>query len=565
MAPTREHRRKVAIIGSGCAGLAAAWALRNTDYEVHIFEKSAKLGGHTNTQPFQAAGTTVQVDTGFIVMNAATYPNFIRFLKEVGVNPVETEMTFGVSRDNGAFEWSGEGRGIFAQRRNLFRPRHWRMIFDIIRFNQFALDLLADDDEGVATRLGSSVESRQQLRNLTIGQYLEKEGYSRSFRDDYLIPMTAAVWSTSPDKTSLEFPAHTLIRFMWNHHLLSTLAVRPPWLTIVGGSQQYIDAIIKSYPAGKLHIHTSCEVANILRPSAPGDTGVTVSWIDSESGRIEGDMFHHAILATHGDDVLPLLAKHGSQSNVTPNTERLVKPSSAMQYVSQEEYDVFSAFQITENVCYLHSDLSLMPRRRAVWTAWNYLIHSAPSKLSHPAGVSLTYCMNILQHLSESKLGPVLVTMNPQHAPDPALTQGKYIYRHPLYTVEAVRAQKRLEALQNTRGVSYCGAWTKYGFHEDGFSSGLKVAMDHLGAKLPFEFVDSTYSRGHKPELGWKDYVVRAIVMIAMIWISIIEVFISLPVARTVVSLAGGVASRVLDVAESIGLLKDPVVKTKVG
>jgi predicted NAD/FAD-binding protein len=565
MAPTREHRRKVAIVGSGCAGLGAAWALRNTDYEVHIFEKSSKLGGHTNTQPFRAAGTTVQVDTGFIVMNAATYPNFIRFLKEVGVDPVETEMTFGVSRDNGAFEWSGEGQGIFAQRRNLFRLRHWRMIFDIIRFNQFALDLLADDDEGVATRLGSSVEGRKQLRDLTIGQYLEKEGYSRSFKDDYLIPMTAAVWSTSPDKTSLEFPAHTLVRFMWNHHLLSTLAVRPPWLTIAGGSQRYIDAIIKGYPAGKLHIHTSCEVANILRPSVAGDTGVTVSWIDSESGRIEGDMFHHAILASHGDDVLPLLAKHGSQSNITPNTESLMKSSSGLQYVSQEEFEVFSAFKTSENVCYLHSDLSLMPRRRATWTAWNYLTHSAPSKLSHPAGVSLTYCMNILQHLPESQLGPVLVTMNPQHAPDPALTQGKFLYRHPLYTVEAVHAQKRLDALQNTRGVSYCGAWTKYGFHEDGFSSGLKVAMDHLGAKLPFEFVDSTFSRGHKPDLGWKDYVVRLILMVAMVWIPVIEFFLGLPVVRTIVPLVEAFGSRVLDVAESVGLLKDPVVKMKVG
>jgi len=523
------------------------------------------LGGHTNTQPFKAAGTTVQVDTGFIVMNAATYPNFLRFLKEVGVDPVETEMTFGVSRDNGAFEWSGEGQGIFAQRRNLFRLRHWRMIFDIVRFNQFALDLLADDEEGVVTRLGSSVESRKQLRDLTIGQYLEREGYSRSFRDDYLIPMTAAVWSTSPDKTSLEFPAHTLVRFMWNHHLLSTLAVRPPWLTIAGGSQRYIDAIINGYPEDRLHIHTSCEVANIMRPSAGGDAGVSLSWIDSKSGRIEGDVFYHAILASHGDDVLPLLAKQPVQNNIMSSTESLIKSTSHSQYVSQEEFDVFSAFQTTENVCYLHSDLSLMPRRRATWTAWNYLTHSAPSKLSHPAGVSLTYCMNILQHLPESKLGPVLVTMNPRHAPDPALTQGKFIYRHPLYTVEAVRAQKRLDALQNTRGVSYCGAWTKYGFHEDGFSSGLKVAIDHLGAELPFDFVDSTYSRGHKPDLGWKDYVVRILLMIAMLWFPVIEFFLGLPVIRTVVPVVEAVGSRVLDVAESVGLLKDPVVKMKVG
>lgn len=312
-------------------------------------------------------------------MNTATYPNFIRFLKEVGVDPVETEMTFGVSRDNGAFEWSGEGQGIFAQRRNLFRLRHWRMIFDIIRFNQFALDLLADDDEDGVARLGSSVENRKQLRDLTIGQYLDREGYSQSFRDDYLIPMTAAVWSTSPDKTSLEFPAHTLIRFMWNHHLLSTLAVRPPWLTIAGGSQRYIDAIVKGYPAGKLHIHTSCEVANIVRPSAAGDGGVSLSWIDHESGCIEGDVFHHVVLATHGDDVLPLLAKQPTQNDTTDNTERTIKSSSYSQHVSIKEFEVFSAFQTTENVCYLHSDLSLMPRRRATWTAWNYLTHSAPS------------------------------------------------------------------------------------------------------------------------------------------------------------------------------------------
>lgn len=561
MAPTKEHRRKVAIVGSGCSGLAAAWALRETDYEVHLFERSSKLGGHTNTQPFNAGGQTVQVDTGFIVMNAATYPNFIRFLKEVGIDPVPTEMTFGVSRDSGAFEWSGEGHGIFAQRRNLFRPRHWRMIFDIIRFNQFALDLLADDEDDSITRLGSSVQGRKYSRDLTIGEYLEKEGYSQAFRDDYLVPMTAAVWSTSPDKTSLEFPAHTLIRFMWNHHLLSTLAVRPPWLTIAGGSQRYINAIVKGYPENKLHIHTSCEVANIVRPSVTEDTGVTVSWIDSESGRIEGDVFHHVVMATHGDDVLPLLSKHGS-GTVTKAT---VKSSTKMQYVSQEEIDVFSAFQTSENVCYLHSDLSLMPRRRATWTAWNYLTHSAPSKLSHPAGVSLTYCMNILQHLPESKLGPVLVTMNPRHAPDPALTQGKFLYRHPLYTVEAVRAQKRLEALQNTRGVSYCGAWTKYGFHEDGFSSGLKVALDHLGATLPFEFVDSTYSRGHRPELGWKDYVLRLVLMMAMVWISILEICLGLPIVRSVVPMAEGIASAAWDVAESVGLLKDPVVKTKVG
>jgi predicted NAD/FAD-binding protein len=284
------------------------------------------------------------------------------------------------------------------------------MIFDIIRFNQFALDLLADDDEGIVTRLGTSVSGRKHSRDMTIGQYLEKEGYSRAFRDDYLIPMTAAVWSTSPDKTSLEFPAHTLIRFMWNHHLLSTLAVRPPWLTIDGGSQRYIDAIIKGYPAGKLHLHTSCEVTNIVRPSTTGETGVTVSWIDNKSGRIEGDMFYHAIMATHGDDILPLLTKDGSNQDfrtARQSNEKTSKKTSSLQTVSQEEHDVFSAFQTTENICYLHSDMSLMPRREATWSAWNYLTHSSPKTSSYSSAVSLTYCMNILQHLTVSKVGPV--------------------------------------------------------------------------------------------------------------------------------------------------------------
>ena len=212
------RRRKVAIVGSGCAALGAAWALSHSnDVEVHIFEKNAKLGGHTNTQIWTKDGQSTPIDTGFIVMNTATYPNFIKFLAEVGVATKPTEMSFAVSRDHGALEWSGSGRGrgIFAQRRNIFRPGHWRMIFDIIRFNFFALDLLKN--------------SSDYAQSVTIGTYLDDNGYSQAFKDDYLIPMTAAVWSTSPDKASLDFPAQTLVRFLWNHHLLSTVARRPDW------------------------------------------------------------------------------------------------------------------------------------------------------------------------------------------------------------------------------------------------------------------------------------------------------------------------------------------------
>lgn len=578
----QQRRPKIAIVGSGCAGLGAAWALKDSEYDVHVFEKSPRLGGHTNTQIWRHGDEQVPVDTGFIVMNTATYPNFIRFLNEVGVDTIETEMTFGVTRDYGKFEWSGEGRGIFAQRRNLFRLRHWRMIFDIIRFNQFALDLIADEDEDGLQRLGSPRKRRKYESEMSIGEYLDREGYTQAFRDDYLIPMTAAVWSTSPDKASLEFPAATLIRFMWNHHLLTTLAVRPPWLTIPGGSQRYIDAIVKAFPKDKLHLHTSCEVANVLRPSRGESGGVTVSWIDSTTGRIEGDVFSHVILACHGDQTLPLLAKHGSQPAARPtektnhmsaeeksfatglqSLKRQSKSSfstnSGVHYVSQSEADILSAFQTTENIAYLHSDLTYMPRRRKCWTAWNYLITTtspSPSKASEPAGVSLTYSMNILQHLPESRLGPVLVTMNPEHPPNPKLTQGKFVYRHPLYTAESVRAQKQLESIQNTRGVSYCGAWTKYGFHEDGFSSGLRVAIEHLGAEIPFDFVDSTYSRGHRPELGWKDYLLRVVLLVGLMWLRVLEMVLRLPGVGGVIEVAENVGARVLDMGEKVGLLE---------
>ncbi|KAK0948526.1 hypothetical protein LTR29_000158 [Friedmanniomyces endolithicus] len=565
-----EQRPRIAIVGSGCAGLGAAWALKDSGYDVHVFEKSPRLGGHTNTQMWRHGNDELPVDTGFIVMNTATYPNFLRFLKEAGVDTVETEMTFGVTRDHGKFEWSGEARGIFAQRRNLFRLRHWRMIFDIIRFNQFALDLIADEDEGGIKRLGSPAKRRKAAGEMSVGEYLRREGYSQAFRDEYLIPMTAAVWSTSPDKASLEFPAATLVRFMWNHHLLTTIAVRPPWLTIPGGSQRYIDAILKGYPAGRLHLHTSCKVANILRPSGKDDAGVTVSWINSTSGHIEGDVFEHVILACHGDQVLPLLAKHSSDlsqiaaepkiNHENPSREgkrsSFIKSASGVHYVSQTEIDILSAFVTNENIAYLHSDLSCMPTRRKCWTAWNYLVTSTSSKLSTPAEVSLTYCMNILQHLPETIYGPVLVTLNPERAPDPRLTQGRFVYRHPLYTAASVRAQKRLESIQNTRGVSYCGAWTKYGFHEDGFSSGLKVAIEQLGAELPFEFVDSTFSRGHRPELGWRDYLLRVVILVVLMGIRVLEAVLRLPGISSMVYVAEVVGEKGLDMAENVGLLK---------
>ncbi|GAM84472.1 hypothetical protein ANO11243_024680 [Dothideomycetidae sp. 11243] len=505
-----EKPKKVAIIGSGCSGIAAAWALQSTDHEVHLFEKQERLGGHTNTCTWKSpiTGQTTPVDTGFIVMNTATYPNFIRFLEHVGVPTAPTQMTFGVSRDGGKFEWSGNPEGIFAQRRNIFSLRHWRMIFDIVRFNLFALDLLREDDEIQAGSRASGAANGSNAYK-TIGTYLREQGYSQAFKDDYLIPMTAAVWSTSPDKASLDFPAITLVRFMWNHHLLSTIAARPLWLTIPGGSKKYIDAVINNadHKKFKLHLHTAVQE---VRRTKDGRCRVVFS--DPHTGPPRPETFDHVIFATHGDEILPMIMPSESASPL--------------------EESILSNFKTTKNIAYLHSDLSLMPRRRQAWTAWNYLTTSSPSQLQHPAGVSLTYDMNLLQHLPEHKFGNILVTLNPPHVPESGTIQGKYIYHHPLYTPAAVRAQKELHEIQNVEGFSYAGAWTKYGFHEDGFSSGLMAAVEHLGAKLPFAFEDSTFSRGSRPELSLADHIVRRIIIVMQMVIGLLEIVLAIgPVA----------------------------------
>lgn len=310
-------KKRIAIVGSGVSGLAALYGLRESGHDVHIYEAEDRLGGHTNTALFEHDGKKVMVDTGFIVMNTATYPNFIPFLKELGIDTVPTDMTFGVSRDYGKFEWSGTSlASIFAQRENLFRAQFWRMIFDIVRFNLFALDVLNDIDGTISND-----------NEMSIGDYLEQEGYSDVFRDDYIIPMTACVWSTGADKCALEFPAVTLIRFMYNHHLLSTVAKRPDWLTIPGGSRRYIDALMKNFPAQNVHLSTPIvSVRNVE------EDRVKVIYKDGTD-----DVFDDVILACHGDQASSIIN------------------ASALDI----EKDIMCNFSTTPNKVYLHSDISV--------------------------------------------------------------------------------------------------------------------------------------------------------------------------------------------------------------
>ncbi|EXJ64742.1 hypothetical protein A1O7_01080 [Cladophialophora yegresii CBS 114405] len=487
--------KRVAVVGSGCSGIAALWALRNgTDHEVHLFEAASRLGGHTNTVTYEAMdGQEVVVDTGFTIMNTATYPNFIRFLKVLGIPTRRTEMTFAVSRDQGTFEWAGTSlSSIFAQKRNIFNPGMWRLLFDVIRFNEFALDLLQDQPESERDAAGGMPKATgKPAPEETIGEYLDREHYSPEFRDNYLIPRTAAIWSTSPDKSS-EFPATTFVRFMHNHHLLRTNASRPDWLTISGGSNQYIDAVMEHFPSDQVHLKSN---VTALTPTKRGSVILTANERDY--------VFDHVILATHGDQALKIL-----------------RP-----IASTQEAEILSGFRTARSVAVLHSDVSLMPKRKVAWSAWNYIAESPfpPLRSQTAPKTCLTYWMNLLQHIPQDKFGPVLVTLNPLNMPDPRLAQGIWEYSHPLYNAAAIRSQRLLPKIQNIRGISYCGAWTGYGFHEDGFSSGLSVATNHLGAKLPFEFIDSTSSRGKRPTLTMKNHLLRLVILLLQIALLLVE------------------------------------------
>ncbi|KAJ9101757.1 hypothetical protein QFC21_003096 [Naganishia friedmannii] len=456
---------RIAIVGSGVAGLAATWALNeHSDHLVNLYESADYVGGHAHTVEFKREGKEpCDVDSGFIVFNPPTYPNFLAFLKHKGVKFIPTTMTFAVTRDLGDFEWAGEGlTGVFCQARNLLNPRMYRMLLDVFRFNLFGLDLVTDASvqsrstsqaNGGGHPTSQKTEQTKQMdveeaehSEISIGEYLEKEGYGEGFKEDYLLPMTAAIWSTPADKCALDFPARTLVRFFHNHHLMQVEG-RPKWLTIKGGSKHYVNAIIDKLPAENLHLNT--KIVGIT----PHDTHVTLT--EDNGTRHEYD---YVILATHSDTALAMLRNGGG--------------------ASKEEEEILGKFEWNKNGAVVHWDEKLMPIRRKAWSAWNVLTSSKnPSKEPTTAAsdvntVSLTYNMNSLQHLSEKRHGPVLVTLNPPFEVDK--------------DKESVKAQSQLPSIQNARRVTFAGAWTNYGFHEDGFASGLKIAAEIFGATPPF-------------------------------------------------------------------------------
>lgn len=414
------EQQHFAIVGSGISGMSAAWLLSHR-HRVTLFEADSRVGGHSNT--VEAGGTPV--DTGFIVYNERTYPNLTALFRHLDVPVKDSSMSFAVSIDDGRLEYAGSAAGLFAQARNMTSLRFWTMLKDLARFYRRA------------------PKDLNHVGDASLGDYLDGIGCGAAFRDDHLYPMAAAIWSTPVSKIP-DYPAASFIRFCENHGLLQFLS-RPRWKTVDGGSREYVARLTQRF-AGD--IRTNCPVHLISRDPE----GVSIT---SAAGT---ERFDQVVIASHADQALRMLAEP-----------------------SGDERRLLGAFQYRHNRAVLHSDQSLMPRRRRVWSSWNYA--SASRGNDHPH-LSVTYWMNRLQGISDSQ--PLFLTLNPLDEPDPALVHREFDYDHPMFDAGAGAAQRDLWSLQGQRGTWFCGAYFGAGFHEDGLQSGLAVAEQAAGVRRPW-------------------------------------------------------------------------------
>jgi predicted NAD/FAD-binding protein len=422
--------RRVAVVGSGIAGLAAARSIAASS-RVTLFEAGDHFGGHTHTVDVTLDGVSHGVDTGFLVFNHRTYPQLVQLFDELQVATAASEMSFSVQVRQQALEWSGNDlNGVFAQRHNLLRPRFLGMLADIVRFNRLATAIAERNAEGELAE--------------AIGDFLDRHGFDPAFREWYFLPMIGCIWSC-PAAQMLRFPIATMIRFCHNHGLIQ-ISDRPQWHTVRGGARHYVDKLLAGIPDARLR--TPVRSVRRLPPAdqtGGGSAGVVVA-TDAGSER-----YDEVVLACHSDQSLALLAD-----------------------ATAAERSVLGAIRYHPNRAVLHTDASVLPRRRRAWAAWNYA--RAADNGSEQAGVCLHYLINRLQPLPWQQ--PVVVSLNPdpQQMPDAARVLGDYAYSHPVFDLEAVAAQRQLDAVQGQAGVWFCGAWTGYGFHEDGLKSGLGVA-----------------------------------------------------------------------------------------
>ena len=421
---TVNPNNKIAVIGAGISGLACAYRLAQAGHTVTLFEANDYFGGHTHTVDVTLDGVTHGVDTGFLVFNHKTYPNLVQLFEELRVETVATDMSFSVKLPlaQRALEWSGGSLNtVFAQRRNMFNPRFLRMLRDILRFNEEAT-ALATQTDGAPNQL-------------SLGDYLNRHDYSEEFRNWYLLPMAGCIWSC-PTEQMLAFPLSTFVNFCHNHGLLQ-ISDRPQWHTVKGGAKHYVDKLLAGIPDKRLRQ----PVRAVSRHMVGNAMQIR---IDTEHGK---ELFDHVVMASHSDQSLRLL------QDISPLERRLL-----------------SAVSYQANRAVLHTDASCLPGNKLTWSAWNY-----QSQGGAEPEVCVHYLINMLQPLPFKQ--PVIVSLNPIAEPDPARVIASYDYSHPVFDRAAIAAQKELHQIQGEYNTWFAGAWTGYGFHEDGLKSGLAVAQ----------------------------------------------------------------------------------------
>ena len=417
---------KIAIIGSGISGLSSALLL-SQKHNITLFESNNRFGGHANTVEIMHKENVIPVDTGFIVYNKLNYPNLVSFFDFLKVETIDSDMSFAVSARDGQLEYSGSMKGIFAQKKNFFNLKFYRMLKDIIIFFIFGYKY-----------------AFQFKESESLGEYVKRCNFSKEFINDHLIPMSSAIWSC-PEKEILNFPAKTLLTFFKNHQLINFI-FRPKWRTVKGGSKQYVNKVIEKLSSdAKNRLILNSKIKSVYCKN----NKIEINFEEST------EIFDKVIMATHPDQTIKLIKNLDEQST-----------------------DILRKFKYQKNIVYLHSDSSLMPKNKKTWSSWNYVSSKREEKSS------VTYWMNLLQKINNSL--NVFVSLNPYITPIKSLTYKKIIYEHPIFNTQTNEAQKKLTEIQGKNNIFYAGAWLRYGFHEDGIMSAVNISS-LLNIKIPWK------------------------------------------------------------------------------